>query len=71
MVAIKSININIGSQKVTLDQCDIIKNLALCIGVKVMLIQNICVKLGLVNGITGIVEDIIWKGYVDIKKDQL
>jgi len=35
-----------------------------------MLIQNIWVELGLVNSITGIVEDIIWKGHADIKKDQ-
>ena len=35
-----------------------------------MLIQNIQVKLGLVNGTTGTVKDIIQKGYTDIKKDQ-
>ena len=37
---------------------------------KVMLIQNIWVELGLVNSTTGTVEDIIWKGHMDIKKDQ-
>ena len=35
-----------------------------------MLIQNIWVKLGLVNGIIGTVEDVVWKGHADIKKDQ-
>ena len=35
-----------------------------------MLIQNIWVELGLVNSTTDTVEDIIWKGYMDIKKDQ-
>ena len=70
MVAIKSINTSVGTRKVTPNQCNTIKNLALCIGTKVMLIQNIWVKLGLVNSITGIVEDIVQKGHTDIKKDQ-
>ena len=38
VVAIKLIDIGVGAQKVTPDQCDTIENLALCIGVKVMLI---------------------------------
>ena len=46
------------------------EGVALYIGVKVILIQNIWVELGLVNGTTGTVEDVIWKGHVDIKKDQ-
>ena len=59
VVAIKLVNTSVGVQKVTLNQCDTIKNLALYIGVKVILIQNIQVKLGLVNSTTGIVKDII------------
>jgi ATP-dependent DNA helicase PIF1 len=35
-----------------------------------MLTQNIWVELGLVNGTTGTVEDVVWKGHADIKKDQ-
>ena len=35
-----------------------------------MLIQNIQVKLGLVNGATGTVKDVIWKEYTNVKKDQ-
>ena len=70
VIAIKLVNTNIGIQKVTPDQCDTIKNLALYISAKVMLIQNIWVKLGLVNSTTGTVKDIVQKGYVDIKKDQ-
>ena len=35
-----------------------------------MLAQNIWVKLGLVNGITGTVENVVWKEHTDIKKDQ-
>ena len=35
-----------------------------------MLIQNIWAKLGLINSTTGTVEDIIWKEYADIKKNQ-
>ena len=70
VVAIKLVNTSIGTRKVTPNQCDIIENLALYIGVKVMLIQNIWVKLGLVNGTTGIVKDVIQNGYADIKKDQ-
>ena len=70
VMAIKSVDTNIGTQKVTPDQCNTIENLALCIGIKVMLIQNIWVELGLVNGTTGTVEDVVWKGHADIKKDQ-
>ena len=69
-MAIKSVDTGIGTQKATPDQCNIIENLALCIGVKVMLIQNIWVKLGLVNGIIGTVENVIWKEHADVKKDQ-
>jgi hypothetical protein len=35
-----------------------------------MLAQNIWVELGLVNGTTGTVEDVVWKEHADIKKDQ-
>ena len=41
VVAIKSVDTGVGVRKVTPDQCDTIENLALCIGAKVMLIQNI------------------------------
>ena len=70
VVAIKLVNTSIGTQKVTPNQCDTIENLALYISAKVILIQNIQVKLGLVNGTTSIVKDVIQKGHVDIKKDQ-
>ena len=70
VVAIKLINTGVGVRKVTPNQCNTIENLALYIGVKVILIQNIQVKLGLVNGTTGTVKDIIQKGHADIKKDQ-
>ena len=59
MVAIKSVNTSIATQKVTLNQCNTIENLALYINMKVILIQNIWVKLGLVNSTTGTVKDII------------
>ena len=68
-MAIKLVNISVGIQKVTPNQCDTIENLALCIGAKVMLIQNIWVELGLVNGTTSTVEDVVWKEHADIKKD--
>jgi ATP-dependent DNA helicase PIF1 len=35
-----------------------------------MLTQNIWVELGLVNGTTGTVEDVVWKEQADITKDQ-
>ena len=70
VVAIKLVNTSIGVRKVTPNQCDTIENLALYIGVKVILIQNIWVELGLVNSTTNIVKDIIQKEYADIKKDQ-
>ena len=70
VVAIKLVNTSIGARKVTPNQCNTIENLALYIGVKVILIQNIWVKLGLVNGTTGIVKDVVQKGHADIKKDQ-
>ena len=69
VVVIKLVNTSVGIQKVTPNQCDTIENLALYIGAKVMLIQNIQVKLGLVNGTTSIIKDIIQKEYVDVKKD--
>ena len=70
VVAIKLVNTSIGIRKVTPNQCDTIENLALYISAKVILIQNIWVKLGLVNGTTSIVKVIIQKGHADIKKDQ-
>ena len=70
VVAIKLVNTSIGARKVTPNQCDTIENLALYISAKVILIQNIWVKLGLVNSTTSIVKDIIQKGHADIKKDQ-
>ena len=70
VVAIKLVNTGIGARKATPNQCNTIENLALCISAKVMLIQNIWVKLGLVNGTTSTVKDIVWKEYADIKKDQ-
>ena len=59
VVAIKSVNTNVGARKVTPNQYNTIENLALYIGAKVILIQNIQVKLGLVNGTTSIIKDII------------
>ena len=38
VIAIKLVNTGVGTQKVTSNQCNTIENLALCIGVKVMLI---------------------------------
>ena len=70
VVDFKLVNTSIGTRKVTLNQCDTIENLALYIGVKVILIQNIQVKLGLVNSTTSIVKDIMQKGHADIEKDQ-
>ena len=70
VVAIKLVNTSIGIRKVTPNQCDTIENLALYFGAKVILIQNIQVKLGLVNGTTSIVKNIIQKGHADIKKNQ-
>ena len=71
VVAIKLVNTSIGTRKVTPNQCDTIENLALYIGAKVILIQNIQVKLGLVNSTTSIVKDIIQKGHADIKRISL
>ena len=70
VIAIKSVNTSIGIQKVTPNQYKTIENLALYISAKVMLIQNIQVKLGLINGTTSIIKDIIQKRHADIKKDQ-
>ena len=38
IVAIKLVNTSVSAQKITLNQCNTIENLALCIGAKVMLI---------------------------------
>jgi hypothetical protein len=70
VVVIKSVDTGVGVQKVTPDQYDTVQNLTLCISTKVMLIQNIWVELGLVNGTTGTVEDVVWKEHADVKKDQ-
>jgi ATP-dependent DNA helicase PIF1 len=70
VVVIKSADTGVGVQKVTPDQCDTVQNLTLCIGAKVMLTQNIWVELGLINGTTGTVEDVVWKEHADVKKDQ-
>ena len=34
-----------------------------------MLLQNIWVDIGLVNGATGTIKDVVWKEGADIKKD--
>ena len=70
VVAIKLVNNSIGARKVTPNQCDTIENLARYISAKVILIQNIQVKLGLVNSTTSIVNVVIQKEHADIKKDQ-
>ena len=70
VVAIKLVNTGVGVQKVAFNQCNIIENLALCISTKVILIQNIQVKLGLVNSTTSTVKDVVWKEHADIKKNQ-
>ena len=70
VVAIKSVNTSIGIQRVTPNQCNTIENLTLYISAKVILIQNIQVKLDLVNSTTSIVKDIVQKEHADIKKDQ-
>jgi len=59
VVVIKSVNTGVSAQKVTPNQCDTIQNLTLYIGAKVILTQNIWVKLGLINGTTGIIEDVV------------
>jgi hypothetical protein len=70
VVVIKSVDTGVGVQKITPCQSDTVQNLTLCIGAKVMLTQNIWVELGLVNGTTGTVEDVVWKEHADVKKDQ-
>jgi ATP-dependent DNA helicase PIF1 len=70
VVVIESVDTGVGVQKVTPDQCDTVQNLTLCIGAKVMLTQNIWVELGLVNGTTGTVEDVVWEEHTNVKKDQ-
>ena len=59
VVAIKSVDTGVGVQRVTPNQYNTIKNLALCISTKVILIQNIWIELGLVNSTTSTVKDII------------
>ena len=59
VVAIKLVNTGVGTQKITPNQYNTIENLALYIGAKVILIQNIQVKLGLVNSTISTVKDII------------
>ena len=36
-----------------------------------MLLQNIWVDMGLVNGTTSTIKDVVWKESVDVKKDLL
>ena len=69
VLAIKLIDSGASLEKATYNQCKTIANLTIYIGAKTILIQNIWVKLGLVNGTTGIIKDIIQKEGADIKKD--
>ena len=69
VLAIKLINSGAGLEKATYDQCETVANLTVYIGAKTILIQNIQVKLGLVNSTTGIIKDIIQKEGANIKKD--
>ena len=68
---IHAVNTGVGASKATLKQYDTVLKLCVCQGAKVMLLQNIWVDMGLVNGATGTIEDVVWKKSADIKKDLL
>jgi ATP-dependent exoDNAse (exonuclease V) alpha subunit len=69
VLAIKAVQTRLEASKATPEQCDVVEKLCICKGAKVMLMQNIWIKQGLVNRTTGLIEDIMWCADADVKKD--
>jgi ATP-dependent DNA helicase PIF1 len=69
ILPIHAIDTGVGASKATLDQCDTVLKLCVCKDAKIMLLHNIWVEMGLVNGTTGTIEDVVWKEGADVKKD--
>ena len=58
-IIIKAVNTSTEVATASEDEMKLLNELCLCIGARVMINTNLCVALGLVNGLVGAVEDII------------